>query len=100
MNDIFVYKSNGIYLGFIRNGFLFSRDGICLGWIENDFIWDTQGQFKGLLYEINGHKYVVVNRFTLKPAQRSSKIIANQTVLSNQSNIPAISLPVELTDAF
>lgn len=100
MHDIFVYKSNGYYLGFIRNGFLFSRDGICLGWVDNGYVWDTTGQFRGRLEEIQGRHYIVNDLFTLRPTSRSPKSSPNQTTTTNQPNIPPIALPVGLVDSF
>jgi hypothetical protein len=40
-SDIYIYKSNGNYFGFIRNGYLYSRDGVCLAWVEDDYVWDV-----------------------------------------------------------
>jgi len=32
----YIFKSNGIYLGFLHMGNVFSRDGVYLGWVEGN----------------------------------------------------------------
>jgi hypothetical protein len=102
MNDkTFIYKTSGVYLGFIRNGFLYSRDGIFLGWIDDDYVWGASGQFKGFLIELSGSKYILTKRFVLKPSPRSPKSVPAEVALPNPpANVPPISLPVDLIDAF
>lgn len=100
MQDIFVFKSNGNYLGFIRNNFLFSRDGNYLGWLDNNFIWDSHGRFRGMLTNIQGNYYIVSNRFTLKPAPHTPRTSISQSAAPNKNNITPISLPLNLEDAF
>ncbi|MCL4200573.1 hypothetical protein KJZ67_04525 [Patescibacteria group bacterium] len=100
MGDTLIYKSNGLYLGFIRNGFLYSRDGVYMGWLENDFVWDANGQFKGVLLKIGDYSYILTKRFTLKPTPRTPRIASNQAAIPNPPSINPISLPVELMDAY
>lgn len=101
MDGIYIYKSNGFYLGFIKNGYLYSRDGIYLGWLEGNIVWDAKGQFRGTIADLNNHKYILTNRFTLSPASRTPKEIPSPTVpLTPQPNIAPISLSVEFTDGF
>lgn len=99
--DIFIYKSSGIYLGFIRNGYLYSRDGVFLGWLDNEYVWDSNGQFRGTVIEFNNNRYVLTKRFMLNPAPRSPKHVKQEIALPNPpSNISPISLPIEYIDSF
>jgi hypothetical protein len=100
--DIFIYKSNGFYFGFIRNDYLFSRDGIYLGWIEGKIVWDAGGRFRGVLVDYgNDHFYILSNRFAMPPAARTPKATSSNVVPpAPRSNIAPISLPVELSDSF
>jgi hypothetical protein len=101
MENNYIFKSNGFYLGFIKNDFLYSRDGIYLGWIEKDFVWDQNGQFRGLLIEKEGHKYILTKRFTMLPAARQPRVsTAHVAPPPPLANIAPISLPVDLQDGF
>jgi len=96
-----VFKSNGFYLGFIKNGYLFSRDGIYLGWVEGNFVWDSSGQFRGMIYDIAGHTYILNNRFMIPPVARPARPApTNEAPPPPPANIPPVSLKVEFTDAF
>ena len=96
-----IYRSSGFYFGFIRNGQVFSRDGIALGWVEGRYVWDYSGRFKGIITEMNSNLYILVNKFTLFPAQRSPRAVPGSEVpLPPVNNISAISLPVEVSDGF
>ena len=95
---IYIYKSNGFYFGFIKNGFLFSRDGIYCGWIERGFVWDEKGHFRGVLTD---NKYILVKRFAIPPISRTPKIApAKEIPPAPPANIAPIALPPELIDAF
>jgi hypothetical protein len=101
MNDTFVYKSNGFYLGYIRNGYLISRDGVYLGWIEGNYAWDSRGLFRGMLSDINNHKYILFDRFALPPVPRTPKNMpALGPIPTPPSNIAPITLPVQMVDGF
>jgi hypothetical protein len=101
MDTIFIYKTNGFYFGFVRNGFLFSAQGVYLGWIENNFVWDAAGKFRGAITDINGAKYIIVNRLMISPAPRTPKLPPNQEIPPNpQPNIIPITLSPELSDGF
>lgn len=101
MENNYIFKSNGFYLGFIKHDYLYNRDGIYLGWIEKDFVWDKNGQFRGVLVDVSGHKYVLVKRFTLLPAARSPRAsVAPVIPPQPPANIAPISLSVDLQDAF
>jgi hypothetical protein len=101
MKDFYIFKSSGIYLGFVSNGFIFSRDGLYLGWLEGEFAWDASGNFRGILFERNEHKYIVTNRFSVPPVPRSPKSEPQTPVLpAPPINIVPISLPVGFVDAF
>jgi len=100
-NTIFIYKTNGFYLGFIRNGFLFSRDGIYMSWVEGNFVWDSKGKFRGVVTEIGGNKYIILNRLTIPPASRIPKPPpAPEMPPAPRSNIVPINLSPELVDGF
>src|SRR3989344_5551868 len=73
-NTIYIYKINGFYFGFIRNGFLFSRDGIYMGWVEGKFVWDKTGKFRGIVTDINNYKYILINRLSMPPIPRMAKV--------------------------
>lgn len=101
--DTFIFKSNGIYLGFIReDNYFFSRDGVYLGWIENGFAWDTNGQFRGKLMGINQHNYILKNMYAVPPIPKNPKTVQplSPSISTPQSNIPPIDLPFGLTDGF
>lgn len=100
-NTIYIYKTNGFYLGFIRNGFLFSGQGVYMGWVEGNFVWDSKGRFRGIITEINGHKYIILNRLSISPVARPPKLPQNQEIPPNpQPNIVRITLSPELSDGF
>ena len=100
-NTIFIYNTSGFYFGFIRNGFLFSRDGIYKGWAEGKFIWDATGKFRGIVTEINNHKYIIINKLTILPVQRIPKLPSNPEIPPTpQANIVPINLSPELADGF
>jgi len=103
--DIFIFKSNGNYLGFIRNDLVYSRDGIYLGWVEqmekDQIVWDSEGKFRGLLLKRNGYCYILTRKFEMPPVSRTPKKTPSiQTPPDPPRNIPPISLPVDLEDAF
>ena len=100
-NTIFIYKTNGFYFGFIRNGFLFSRDGIYMGWIEGDFVWDAKGRFRGTVTEISSYKYIIVNKLSMSPAPKMPKLPSSpETPPISPANIVPINLSPEFTDGF
>jgi hypothetical protein len=96
MNPIF--KSNGIYIGFIFNGVLFSRDGEYWGWVEDNFVWDSRGNFKGQIWN---QQYIIFNKFAVSPIPRMPRPAPPTPVLPlPQANIPAVALPTGWVDAF
>jgi len=97
----YIHRSNGIYLGFVKDDNLFSRDGVYMGWLESDFVWDSRGQFRGVVLKIGDVNYMVMDRFVMSPPQRSAKPIPSTPVVPNPPpNIQPIELPVKLRDAF
>lgn len=101
MKDIFVFKTNGRYLGFLREDILYSRDGIALAWLEDSYIWDKRGDFRGYLDERNGKYYIFINRFMLKPAPRSPRNLLDTDIIPDPPpNIQPISLSPEIVDGF
>jgi hypothetical protein len=94
----FIYKSNGNYLGFIRDGLIFSRDGIYLGWIEAPYVWDASGRFRGILFE---NKYILNNKLTIPAISRPAKIVPNAATIPNSPpNVNPIQLPIGVEDSF
>ena len=101
MENNFVYKSNGFYLGFINGTDLFSRDGIYMGWIDGTHVWDARGIYRGELVLIGGTRYILRNRFIMPPVSRNPRSIpAAALPPAPPANIRPISLPVESIDAF
>jgi|SRR3989344_7803852 len=99
--EIFVFKSNGIYLGFIKNDFIFSRDGAYLGWLEGQYAWDNLGRFRGVMMPQNGHNYILFNQFSMPPVPKTPKPApAAQVIPAPQQNIQPITLPVGFIDGF
>jgi len=96
----YVYKSNGYYLGFIRNGFLFDPNGIQLGWLEGKFVWDKKGFFRGVLTLIENKNYILLEKFSISPTPRTPKITNNVIPLNPPPNTKPISLPTEIIDGF
>ena len=94
-----IFKSNGLYLGFISNGNLFSRDGEYLGWVEDDFVWDAKGRFRG---QILAGKYIAFNQFAVPPIPRVPRVAPIAPILpaSPSANPAPISLPPGWSDGF
>jgi len=102
MNYNYIFKSSGIYFGFIVNNYLFSRDGVYLGWLENNLVWDGQtGQFRGELLKIGNYYYVVMNLYSLRPLPKKPIISPPPPTSPLPSgNINMINLPIGFQDAF
>ena len=96
----FVYRSNGYYLGFIKDGFLFDPNGIYLGWLEGKFVWDKRGFFRGVLTSIEDKNYILLEKFSILPTPRSPKTANNVAPLDPPPNIRPINLPVDIVDGF
>jgi hypothetical protein len=100
----FVFKSSGIYLGFISGTSLFSRDGEYLGWIEGLHVWDPQGRYRGQLWSAvpnSPNKYVITNRFRVAPVPRPAKPIpAKPPLPAPPANLAPVILPTGWADAF
>ena len=100
--DSYLFKSNGQYLGFITDqGYIFSHNGVYLGWLESNYAWDTDGNFRGQLMEIDGHKYILKNIYTIPPIPKPQKPTPQPPVIPNpQPIIKAVELQIGLKDAF
>ena len=100
-NVIFIYRSNGNYLGFISDGNFFSRDGVYWGWVEGDLVWHSTGKYAGELKEISGHIYIIRNMYRLQPIPKSPKKFPDiPTIPDTPRNIRAVNLPIGYQDAF
>jgi len=102
---IFIFKSDGKNLGFIRDNYVFSRDGIYLGWVEkkeeNNLVWDVEGKYRGVLREDKGNYYILTKKFEISPISRIPKKVPNISLPPDPpKNIPPIVLPVDAEDAF
>jgi len=99
--EIFLFESNGNYVGFIsQNGFIFSRNGIYLGWVEGNVAWDVNGRFRGVLTDIKGNNYILINRFMMPPFPKTpQKAPTAVTIPDPPPNIPSIVLPPGLIDS-
>lgn len=92
-----IFRSDGRYLGFIKDDFLYSRDGIYLGWIEGQIAWDKNGNFRGVLID----KYILLDKYTIPPTTRTPKISPNVMAPTNPpANIPPVNPPTGLIDGF
>ncbi|MFH0833962.1 MAG: hypothetical protein V2A63_01055 [Patescibacteria group bacterium] len=100
--ELFIFRSNGNYIGFVRDSTIFSRDGVYLGWIENNrFVWDSNGRFGGVLQEFNGNKYIFINKLSVMPFSRPARPTPSTVSIPNPpANIPKIDLPIGYTDTF
>ena len=104
MNHDYVYKINGNYFGFIKDGLLFSRDGEHLGWVEGQLVWDLHGKFRGLLFKPREDEsviYIIRDRLSMPPITRPPKQKAG-TIPPPPSpdQLKPITLPVQTIDAF
>ncbi len=95
-----IFRSDGIYLGFIKDDFLFSRDGVYMGWVEGTFVWDKNGNFRGLLENKSGVYYILLERYTILPTPRTPKISPNTTPPNPPGQIQPITLPPGVADGF
>lgn len=102
MENRFIYKSTGQYLGFIQNNYFYSRDGFYLGWVEGNYVWDATGKFSGIVIEVNGHNYIWINRFALLPVPRPAKPLPTPVIPPTPPSafVTPISLPVGYADGF
>lgn len=101
--DTFIYKSTGEPLGFIRENNLYDIHGKYLGWREGDFIWNSQGQFSGRMYVLNGFNYIIKFLLDLSPLPQPPKLgnnIAVSDIPSINAAITPISLPPAYNDGF
>src|SRR3989338_3230192 len=90
----YIFKTNGIYFGFIHDNSLFSRDGIYLGWIETRFVSDSNGHFRG-------YKFILRNMFLFPPLPKIPSVRPpSPPIPPHVSNIPPIIIPVGFKDAF
>ena len=98
---LLIYKSNGVYLGFISDGYIYSRDGDYLGWLDGNISWDISGKFRGILNVINGSNYILMDKFAILPLPRMPKTPLMKPVIPNPPpNITPIQLPVGFIDGF
>mgnify|MGYP001582947265 CR=1 FL=1 len=98
---IYIFKSNGNYIGFISDNNIFSRDGLYLGWVENKLVWDAKGSFRGQLLNFNSNNYIFKNSFSIPPIPRIPKIPPIPPVPPIPPiNILPIALPIGYEDAF
>ncbi len=97
-----IFKSNGIYLGFIRGGFLYSRDGEYLGWMEGSFVWDNGGNFRGVLTLISGNYYILLNKLGIPPVPKPPRQPPKYPISlpGPKANTAPIQLSIGLVDGF
>lgn len=102
MENNFIYKSTGQYLGFVQNNSLYSRDGEYLGRVEGNYVWDASGKFRGVMATINGHRYIWLNIFAFPPVARPPMPPQPTVVPLTPTNtlIAPITLPVGYVDGF
>lgn len=103
MEDIFIYKSNGQPLGFIRNGNLYSTYGQYLGWQDVKHIWNAAGYYAGTLTNTNGNSYILKYIFGAAPIPQTPRSVANlppQDLPALPPTISAIQLHPSYKDGF
>lgn len=67
-----IFKWNGQYLGFVRNGSLFDDQSRYLGWIEQDgSVWHSNGRYAG---ELVDGDYILRNSMRMEPMARMPKM--------------------------
>ncbi|MEN6474130.1 MAG: 4-fold beta flower protein [Syntrophaceae bacterium] len=68
---IAIYRWNGEYFGFIRNGHLFNAVSQYLGWVTDDGrVWRKNGTFLG---EIENDNYILRRTSMATPATRATR---------------------------
>ena len=98
---IYIFTSRGQYLGFIDNNYFYSRDGESLAWVDGINIWDKDGDFRGKITELDGHKYILKNIYEVSPVPKPPKKIPPPiSLVAPASNISPISLRIGFRDAF
>lgn len=98
---ISIFKTNGVYLGFIHENNIFNRDGIYLGWLENQFAWGSDGQYRGQLKNIGDSSYILRNIYSAPPVPKTPRSIPTPPPIPNPPpNIAPISPDIGLKDAF
>ena len=97
-----IYKSSGLYIGFILQDNFFRWDGKYLGWLDNqNFIWDKDGNFRGQLVEKNGNHYALKNSFQIPPVSKPARPVPVTPIPPTPSGpVSPISLPIGEEDAF
>jgi hypothetical protein len=107
MNEVmYIFKSNGFYIGFINNNFFYNQNGIYLGWVEGQFVYDAEGKFRGMIYSAKltdhpNYSYIFRHKFTMPPISKPPKPSIPNTAPPNPVPlIPPITLDVKWEDAF
>ena len=77
MEHLFIYRINGQYLGFVRDGILYDSLGTYLGFQVDDNFWNSHGQFCGQLYTTNGYSYILKYQFNIPPNPQAPKYNPN-----------------------
>lgn len=80
----FIFKISGQYFGFIDNGNIFTWNGRYVGWLDGGYAWDVSGQFRGEIKKMNGHTYILRNKYALPPLPKEPK----------SNPLPIVSVPV------
>lgn len=90
-----IFRSDGVYIGFVKEGYIYSRDGIYLGWLDGKYAWDRKGFFRGVLTDIDNEKsLILLNKFSIPPTQRISKEAEN--IIPPPDPVPNIKPPMQL----
>lgn len=98
MDIKYLFKTNGLYTGFIHDGNIFSRDGVYIGWLDGKYVWDSAGNFRG---ELHDDKFILKNQLIIPASSRPSKAPPLVPQLPNPApNILPYVPPVGFTDAF
>ena len=66
-----IFRRNGQYFGFVRNGRIFTADSSYIGWLDDDDrVWEVDGNFLG---EIVDEEYILCCGNMAPPARSAAR---------------------------
>jgi hypothetical protein len=100
---MFLFRSNGQYLGFITGDNIFDRDGRFIGWKSVETVWGANGQYRGQLSRIGSTQnfYVVKYIFAVAPIPQIPRVVdINKSLPVPPANILPVHLQAGFVDGF
>lgn len=67
-----IFRWDGEYFGFVRDGYLFDRSARYVGWVEEGTVWLKDGRYLGHQFEQN---YVVRPKYALPRPPRAPRVL-------------------------